>query len=321
MAVYTPVSETQMKAFLSAYDLGTLRFFSGIEQGVSNTNYHVTTTKGRYILTLFEAHRVREKDIPAFLAYASHLEAGGVICPHTLERKDGTTLSPLCDLPAALFSYLEGEGQTPGSLTPKKCYEAGLTLAKMHLAAAAMKTMPPNHFGIERWERWLTLIGIKMDSIEPGLFDLVSGELATLKAAWPKDLPAGAIHADFFPDNVFFIGETVSGVIDFHFVCKDTFVYDLAIAANAWAFDDKNDFVLERLQSLLAGYQSVRPLSKEESVALPLLLRAAALRFLLSRIEEKMKWKSGDFMIPHDPLVFAKRLKHWSQVEMGHVQG
>ena len=321
MAVYTPVSETQLKAFLKEYDLGTLRFFSGIEQGVSNTNYHVTTTTGRYILTLFEPHRVRAKDIPSFIAYTAHLEQGGVLCPHTLKRKDGSTLSQLCDLPAALFSFREGEGQSSGTLTPKKCFAAGATLASMHKAASPMKAVPPNHFGLERWERWLSMIGPKMEQIEPGLFDLASSELATIKAAWPKGLPSGPIHADFFPDNVFFIGEKVSGVIDFHFVCTDVFTYDLAIAANAWSFDENNEFQLERLQSLLAGYQSVRPLSKDESMALPILLRAGSLRFLLSRIEEKLKWKAGDFMVPHDPLVFAKRLRHWSHVEMGRVQG
>lgn len=206
-------------------------------------------------------------------------------------------------------------------MSANKCRAAGETLGKMHLAVKDFKDEMLNHFGMSRWERWLALLGPKMDSVEPGLLDLVTSELAVIKAGWPKKLPEGSIHADYFPDNVFFDGDRVTGVIDFHFVCTDTFAYELAIAANAWSFDSNNEFVLERLQSLLTGYQSVRPLSKEESMALPILLRAAALRFLLSRFEEKLKWKQGDFMIPHDPLVFAKRLKHWSQVEMGHVQG
>lgn len=321
MAVYTPVSEKQLKEFLGGYDLGTLKFFAGIEAGVSNTNYHVTTTTGRYILTLFEPHRVRAKDIPAFITYTGLLEAGGVPSPHTIPNKSGKLISTLCDLPAVLVSYLEGDGQTSGSITPVKCFSAGVMLAKMHSAVSGMKSVPPNHFGLDRWQRWLSLIGSKMESIEGGLYDLASSELAIIKAGWRDKLPSGAIHADYFPDNVFFTGDKVSGVIDFHFVCKDAFVYDLAIAANAWSFDENNDFVLERLQELLAGYQSIRPLSKEESMAMPLMLRAGALRFLLSRIEEKLKWKQGDFMVPHDPLVFAKRLRHWTQVEMGRVQG
>ena len=314
MAVYTPVSQDQLTDFLKGYDLGTLVSFAGIEQGVSNTNYTVETTTGRYILTLYEPHRVHAQDVPKFIDYTVWLEKGGVPCPHTLTQRDGLAVPSLCDRPASLVSFLQGEGQTAASVTPLKCRAAGETLARMHLAVSGFKPDLPNHFGMTRWESWLQAISADMDSIGPGLHDLTTSTLDVVKKEWPQSLPQGAIHADYFPDNVFFQGDDVTGVIDFHFVCEDFFAYDLAIAVNAWCFDEHNEFVPQRMQNLLTGYQLIRGLLQSEAAAFPILLQAAALRFLLSRIEEKLKWRPGDFMTPHDPMVFSKRLMHWLEV-------
>lgn len=311
MAVYTPVTAEQMSAFLSLYELGELISYEGIEQGVSNTNYTVTSTTGRYILTLYEPHRVQAADVPRFIDYSARLEQGGVPCPHTLPRKDSKVVSFLCDRPATLVSFLKGVGQSASTLTPAKCRAAGETLARMHLAVSGFSPDLPNHFGLRRWGQWLIELGAGMDVIGPGLHDLTSSTLSSIQRGWPEHLPQGAIHADYFPDNVFFSGDEVTGVIDFHFVCIDFYAYDLAIAVNAWCFDSHNNFVPERMQNLLTGYQSMRGLLQSEAAAFPVLLQAAALRFLLSRIEEKLKWKEGDFMVPHDPLVFSKRLMHW----------
>lgn len=313
MAVYTTVSEDQLKDFLSSYDVGELQSFSGIEQGVSNTNYHVVTDKDRYVLTLFEPHRVKAEDIPFFINYTAWLEQGGVPCACAVARTDGARLSTLNDRPAALFSFLEGEGQSSATLNAEKCRAAGETLARMHMAVAEREETLPNHFGLSRWETWVAEIGEKMDGIAPGLHDLVTRELSYIKGNWPADLPAGAIHADYFPDNVFFSGDKVTGVIDFHFVCTDLFAYDLAIAVNAWCFDGDNQFSDERFEALVMGYDMVSPLNEQETAAFPVLLRAGSLRFLLSRIEEKLKWNPGDFMVPHDPLVFEKRLKFFQE--------
>lgn len=311
MAVYTPVSREELVSFLTSYDVGELVSHEGIEQGVSNTNYFVTTDKGRFVLTLFEPHRVRTEDIPFFIDYTIVLEEHGVPCPKTLIRKDSAAVSLLKDRPAALFSVLDGEGGHVGMLTPKLCQRAGETLALMHNAAQPIKSISPNHFGLKRWQDWVTSIGPAMNDIAPDMFRFCADETDWAAAHWPKDLPAGAIHADFFPDNVFFKDGDVSGVIDFHFVCTDLFAYDLAIALNAWSFDENNNFRAERMDAMMRGYNSIRPLTKAEIVSLPVLLRAAALRFLLSRIEEKQKWKPGDFMKPHDPMVFDKRLRHF----------
>lgn len=311
MAVYTPVSASELSDFLSSYDIGDLIFHEGIEAGVSNTNYFVTTTTGRYILTLFEPRRVKAEDIPFFMDYTICLEDHGVPCPKTLVRKDGSVLSGLNGRPAAIFSVLEGTGATVATITPEMCEQAGEILAKMHLAARALNTTAPNHFGLKRWRDWLTLLGPDINKIEDGLFKFAADEYDWVASRWLSDLPVGAIHADYFPDNVFFNGGNVTGVIDFHFVCTELFAYDLAIALNAWCFDATNAFQQERMDAMLKGYNALRPLSHDEKLSMPVLLRAAALRFLLSRVEEKLNYREGDFMKPHDPMVFEKRLRHF----------
>ncbi len=315
MAVFTPVSAQDLQGFLNSYNLGALISHEGIEAGVSNTNYFITTDKGRYILTLFEPRRVRAEDVPFFMDYTIHLEQNGVPCPQTLLQKNGATLGNLCNRPAAIFSILEGDNGNSGMLDADLCEQAGELLARMHIAAQSFKKFSPNHFGMKRWQDWLTVMAGDMNNIAPGLFKFAAGELDWIVYRWPANLPSGAIHADFFPDNVFFKDGKVSGVIDFHFVCTDLFAYDLAIALNAWSFDTKNEFRPERMEAMMRGYNSLRPLSQAEMNALPVLLRAASLRFLLSRVEEKLNWKPDDFMKPHDPMVFEKRLRHFQTME------
>ncbi len=314
MAVYTPVSETALTVFLSSYDIGTLQSYKGIEQGVSNTNYFVTTDQARFVLTLFEPHRVKASDIPFFLDYTITLEKSGVPCPRTMIRKDGSNLADLCDRPAAIFSVLEGEGGHVSMLTPSLCEKSGAMLAKMHLASEKITEFAPNHFALPCWKAWMGKIGDKMNVINADLHILASNELRLIDAHWPGHLPSGAIHADYFPDNVFFQNADVTGVIDFHFVCTDLFAYDLAIALNAWSFDEANNFRQDRMDAMMRGYEQIRPLMQAEKTALPVLLRAAALRFLLSRIEEKLNWTPDAFMTPHDPMVFEKRLRHFQSM-------
>lgn len=314
MAVYTPVSETELKEFLLSYDIGNLVRLEGIEQGVSNTNYHLFTDRDRYILTLFEPHRVHESDIPHYVDYAVVLEHEGVAVPRTLPRKDGSVLGQLCDRPAVIYSFLQGDGGHGGMLNADICERAGRTLAQMHLAGAKISKTADNHYGLSKFRYWVDFMGVRMDQIKAGMFDLTRNELEYIETNLPDGLPGGAIHADFFPDNVFFKNGEVTGVIDFHFVCHGTFVYDLAIAINAWCFDTDNNFDPERMTSILKGYEAVRPLTAEERLTLPIMRRAGALRFLLSRVEEKLAWTPDRMMKPHDPLVFEKRLKHFQQM-------
>lgn len=318
MAVYTDVSQDDLISFLSFYDIGSLIRFEGIEQGVSNTNYHVFTDQDRYILTLFEPHRVYADDIPYYVDYAVTLNHQGVAVPRTLPQKDGKVLGVLCDRPAALYSFLEGVGGHAAMLNEDICEKAGQTLAQMHLAGEKISKTAKNHFGLERFKTWVSQMDRATDTIRPGMYDLVKGELEYIRTHYPANLPAGAIHADFFPDNVFFKDGMVTGVIDFHFVCYDLFAYDLAIAINAWCFDLENNFDEKRMGAMMRGYNSIRTLSQAEHDALPVLVRAGALRFLLSRLEEKLAWTPDRLMKPHDPLVFEKRLRHFQS--MGHAQ-
>jgi len=311
MAVYTPVSEDEMRAFTGAYDLGPLIAFEGVRAGVSNTTYRLETGRGTFVLTLFEPWRVAPEEVPFFMDYARTLHAAGIPCPEVLHNDRGQIVTPLCGRPAAVVSFLDGMGGDAAALTPDLCREGGILAARMHKAAMAIGQEKPNPFGPSRWKTWLETMSADIDSIAPGLFDRASSEYAFLIANWPSTLPRGAIHGDFFPDNVFFKDEKVSGVIDFHFVCTDFFAYEVAIAVNAWCFDSENRFDPARFDAFMDGYQSIRSLNEDEKAALPVLFRAAALRFLLSRCEEALSVKDSDHVVPHDPLVFLSRLRHF----------
>jgi len=314
MAVYTPLSQDEILSLLKDYSLGDLVSFDGIEQGVSNTNYHLFTSQNRFVLTLFEPHRVNPSDVPGFVGYTMRLSDAGVSCPRTMIRNDGTPISSLKNRPAVISSFLAGQGQSPASVTPDKCKQAGELLARMHLAAKDTDGIGPNHFGLNRWYAWADHIGTRMNDFKSGLYDRVRALIGLAQTHWPSHLPSGAIHGDYFPDNIFFEGDFITGVIDFHFVCRDLFAYDLAIATNAWTFDGHNRYCPDRAAALMQGYESVRPLSKEEHDSLPLLNKLAAMRFLLSRIEEKLAWTPDRLMVPHDPMVFEHRLSVFESV-------
>ncbi len=311
MAVYTPVPEDTLIEFLRQYHIGDLESYKGIEAGVSNTNYHLYAEGGHYILTLFEPHRVREEDIAFFLDYTDCMARAGIPCPAVIADAEGRKVNALCDRPAVIFEFLDGDGGHAGMVTPAIMWQVGALNARMHKEALALAGTQDNHFGLTRWQSWLDAMGAGMDKVAPGLYATCRAEFDAIKAAWPDDLPRGAIHGDLFPDNVFFDKGHVSGVIDFHFVCTDFFAYEIAIVANAWCFDADNNFEPECFNALMDGYQSVRRLDAGEKAALPMFLRAASLRFLLSRAEEYINHKPDNLMKPHDPLVFLTRLKHF----------
>jgi homoserine kinase type II len=220
MAVYTKVSTDELSSFLNDYNIGTLVSHEGIEAGVSNTNYFVLTSKSRYVLTLFEPHRVIIEDIAFFLNYAVELYKSGVPCPETIERKDGTHYGMLNKRPAAFFTVLlEGAGCYPQMITPELCEEAGTVLAQMHLAVHAFTRTSPNRFGMHRWQTWLAEMGDRLNHIDEGLYKFAADEYTFIASHWPKDLPAGSIHADFFPDNVFAKGVEIKSQEDAQIDC------------------------------------------------------------------------------------------------------
>lgn len=306
MAVFTPVSAGELSSFLKAYDVGKLQSYEGIAEGVENSNFRVITDQGRFILTLFEK-RVAEADLPFFLSLMTYLAENGVPTARAIAQRDGAMLGQLCGRPAALIEHLNGEA-TP-TPTPEQCRMAGAALAKMHLASAGFEGTRANALGPAGWATLLTKTATRADEVQSGLGALLQAEWDALQTIWPNDLPQGVIHADLFPDNVLFDGNRIGGLIDFYFACTDAYAYDLAITLNAWCFDDDGAFLTEHAEAMTKGYQSQRPLSAEERSALPTLARGAALRFVLTRLNDWLAHDPGALVTPKDPLALLPNLR------------
>ncbi len=318
MAVYTKVSENDAAEFLRAYDLGTLTELVGIKQGVENTNYFLTTTQGRYVLTLYEK-RVNEGDFPFFFGLMEHLVKKGISCPLPIKTRDGGTLGRLAGRPAVIISFLEG-APAP-RITPEACAATGRALATLHLAAADFPIRRANGVALPEWERLLTSSKARADEVYPGLGALMQEELDYLRMRWPQDLPEGVIHADLFPDNVFFNGPDICGVIDFTFACNDLLAYDLALCLNAWCFERDTAFNITKARALIKGYQEVRMLTPEETKMLPLLARGAALRILSTRLYDWLNQVPDALVKPKDPLDYLTRLQFHQMVRTVSAYG
>ena len=309
MAVFTHINETQLADFMAAYALPEVTDFKGIAAGVQNSNFIVETHNGKYILTIYEdtATGVNPDDLPYFLGLMQHLAAQGINCPTPIAQQNGTVLGQLVGRPAALVSFLPGRG----TITPKppQCRAVGAALAELHLAGAGFDMRRTNRQGPENWRNLFEASQARADEASPGLADFMSQELARLEAAWPQGLPEGVIHADLFPDNVFFEKGDVSGLIDFYFACHDMLAYDLAIMLNAWCFEADVNFNITKARALLAGYQSVRPMSAEEIEALPILAAGAAMRFLTTRLYDWLNQPEDALVVPKNPVDYLRRLR------------
>ena len=305
MAVYTPVDADELGAHLAAYDLGEALSFKGVAEGVENSNYLLETTTGRYILTLFEK-RVRPADLPFFIAVKQHLAMKGFPCPLPVKGRDGEALRTLNGRPSVIVTFLDG--LSPRKPTPAQCRSLGEGLARMHGALADFEGRRANDLGLAAWPGLFAGRAGEADALSPGLADLIEGDLAALARDWPDDLPAGVIHADLFPDNAFFRGDALSGVIDFYFACTDALAYDLAVCLNAWCFEPRGEFNATRGRALCEGYQSVRPLTGAERAALPTLARGAAMRFFLTRLADWAATPPGALVRPKNPMDYADKL-------------
>ncbi|NBC34674.1 MAG: homoserine kinase [Alphaproteobacteria bacterium] len=306
MAVYTEISNDELAAFVAAYDIGTVTSLKGIAEGVENSNFLLTTDRATYILTLYEK-RVAEPDLPFFLGLMEHLAERGIACPLPLRSRDGRALHRLAGRPAAIITFLDG--MWPKRIHPFHCRELGAALARLHLAGSDFPMRRDNDLSLGGWQQIFGRCRDDADRVMPGLSDAVARELAGLEAVWPAALPTGVIHADLFPDNVFFIGETLTGLIDFYFACTDAFAYDLAICLNAWCFEPDGAFNVTKARLMLASYRRVRPFSTAELAALPILARGAALRFLLTRLFDWLNHPPGAFVKPKDPLEYWHKLR------------
>jgi homoserine kinase type II len=306
MAVYTEVSDDELAAFIASYDLGALLSYKGIAEGVENTNYLLHTENGPFFLTLYEK-RVAPSDLPFFLGLMEHLAKAGINCPTPVRDADGSVLRTLAGRPAALVTFLEGVWiRRP---QPAHCLAVGKALAGLHLAGRGFDMRRPNALGLSGWRPLFERFRPRADEVAPALAATIQQELEHLEANWPAGLETGIIHADLFPDNVFFLGDKLSGLIDFYFACTDALAYDVAVTLNAWCFESDHTFNMTKGQALLKGYHSVRPLTPSERQALPLLARGAALRFLLTRAYDWLHTSSNALVSRKDPNEFLRRLR------------
>lgn len=318
MAVYTDLAFDDLGALLTRYDIGVPKSFKGIAEGVENSNFLLQTDLGTFILTLYEK-RVSAGDLPFFLDLLEHLARRGIACPQPIRARSGMQWTTIKNRPAALLTFLEGVSLS----RPRAghCAAAGAALATLHAASADFAPRRANSLSLAGWRRLAKGVLPRADSVEDGLSELIAAELETLEDSWPADLPSGVIHADLFPDNVLFMGSSVSGLIDFYFACDDFYAYDLAVMLNAWCFEPGGRFSRAKSQSLIAAYCRHRTLTSREVAALPLLARGAALRFLLTRLQDWLDRDPRVLVRPKDPREFAARLRFHAAVSSPEEYG
>ncbi|MES2339765.1 MAG: homoserine kinase [Pseudomonadota bacterium] len=310
MAVYTQVSAEALSDFLARYDVGDLVSAKGIAEGVENSNYLVDTTAGRFILTLYEK-RVEAGDLPYFMGLLDHLAAKGQPVPPAIKDRTGVAIQTLAGRQACLIRFLTGVSVTHP--TAPQAHAAGAAMARMHVALADCPLDRPNSMGRDSWRPLLERCGDAIDSIAPGLFSAVDSALDDVLAAWPDHLPTAPIHADLFPDNVLMLGDRVTGLIDFYFACTDLRAYDLAIMHSAWSFDGDGSPLDPAIgRALVAGYESLQPLTDEERAALSVLARGACIRFLLSRAYDWINTPPDALVTRKDPLAYRRRLEWYA---------
>lgn len=312
MAVYTDVTGEELEVFLADYGLELLAF-KGIAEGVENSNFLVHTQAGDaqtdFILTLYE-RRTRAEDLPFFLGLMEHLSAAGYACPTPVKDLKGRDLKTLAGRPAAMVTFLQGFG--PKRPTPAQCEGVGDAMARMHLAARDFGVVRENGLAMPDWGPLLEASAERADEVHPGLLGEMRAEIAHLETHWPEDLPRGVVHADLFPDNVFFLSGKVSGVIDFYFACNDRLAYDLAVCLNCWCFEDapfSAEFNVTKARALLRGYHAVRPLEPRELETLPLLARGAAMRFLVTRLYDWLNTPSDALVKRKDPMEYVRKIR------------
>jgi homoserine kinase type II len=318
MAVYTDVAAEDLGAFLDGYDLGELLSYKGIAEGVENSNFLVHTSRGYFILTLYEK-RVALQDLPFFLGLMEHLAARGLSCPLPVKNRAGEVLGKLAGRPAAIITFLDGMWIRRPSAA--HCAAVGQALAELHRAGADFRPTRRNALSVDGWRPLYEAARERGDVLQPGLCATIARELDMLEAQWPRELPQGVIHADLFPDNVFFLGDRLSGLIDFYFACTDTLAYDVAVCLNAWCFESDHSYNITKGRALLQAYARVRPLSDAERAALPLLNRGAALRFLLTRLVDWLNVPPGALVKPKDPLEYFRKLRFHQAVASARDYG
>ena len=318
MAVYTEVTDDALTAFLADYAIGTMVAFRGIAEGVENSNYSLRTTSGDFILTLYE-RRVDPAELPWFLGLIEHLAKRGIVCPLPVHGRDGAALRHLCGRHAAITTFLPGVW--PRRVRPEHCGPLGAALAALHVAGSDYAPTRRNALGPQGWPPLLERSRVRADEVQAGLALELERALGWILAAWPQGLPIGHIHADLFPDNVFFLDGRVSGLIDFYFAATEILTYDVAVCLNAWCFEPDFSFNVTKARAMLRAYDATRPLSDAERAALPVLCQGAAIRFLLTRLYDWLNTPPGALVTRKEPLEYLRRLRFHLLAPDEHAYG
>tara|TARA_Y100000590_G_C15534534_1_gene944487 strand:- start:49 stop:1017 length:969 start_codon:yes stop_codon:yes gene_type:complete len=309
MAVYTKLSEYDLKNFFSKYSLGKLIDYKEIKEGIENTNYFIKTEKNKYILTLYEK-RVDEKDLPFFISLMRNLYDKKFPSPEPIINNNGNYISEISKKKAAVISFVDGSAKK--NLDPGNCYEVGVHAAKLHLITKNLKGKIENKLSINSWRKIYNKVKKDCSKIDPNLTKVIEENLDSIEKKWPKKIPSGIIHADLFPDNIFFKGNKISGIIDYYFSCYDFYAFEIAICLNALCFEGKNEnlsFNVTKAKKFIDGYTSLRKLNNEEKESLKVLCQGAAIRFLLTRVFDYLNLTEGAIVKIKDPIEYLKRLE------------
>jgi homoserine kinase type II len=315
MAVYTKLSLNELKDFFLKYDLGNLLNYKGIKEGIENTNYFIQTEKGKFILTLYEK-RVDEKDLPFFISLMRNLYDKKFPSPEPIININGNYISEISNKKAAVVSFLEGS--TKKNLNPNDCYQVGINTGKLHLITKNLKGKRENKLSVKSWREIYNKVEKDCFKIHPNLSEVIEKNLKEIENNWPSNIPSGIIHADLFPDNIFFKSQKLSGIIDYYFSCYDFYAFEIAICLNALCFEGKNEnlsFNVTKAKKFIDGYSSIRKLTEEEKNNLKILCQGAAIRFLLTRVFDYLNLTEGAIVTVKDPLEYLKRLEFHNNVK------
>ncbi len=312
MAVYTKLEHQEVEQFLEQYNINNFKDYKGITEGVENTNYFINTLEQDYILTIYEK-RVDENDLPFFINLLSNLSENKFPCPKPIANKNNQKINKIKNKNAALVTFLNG--QSKNKITSDECFEIGKITAQLHEITKKFNVSRKNNLSIESWQNiFEKTIKQKID-LDETIIKKTKNYLNFLKDNWPKNLPQGIIHADLFPDNIFFTNNKVSGIIDFYFACNDFFAYEIAICINSICFDNNSTFNMTKAKNLIDGYSSVRTLSEDEKKYLPILSMGAAMRFFLTRLYDFYHTDNKADVKIKDPFEYFKKIEFHSTIK------
>ena len=315
MAVYTKLSESDLNIFFSKYNLGKLLKYNEIKEGIENTNYFIHTQTGKFILTVYEK-RVEEKDLPFFIGLMRNLYDSNFLSPEPIINKNGNYISEILNKKAAVISFLEGNAKK--NLSPDNCHQVGVNTAKLHLITKNLKNKRENKLSVNSWRPLYNKVKKDCSKIHKDLTEIIEKNLLEIEKDWPKGIPSGIIHADLFPDNIFFKNNKLSGIIDYYFSCWDFYAFEIAICLNALCFEGMNEnlsFNVTKAKKFIDGYSSIRKLNEDEKISLKVLCQGAAMRFLLTRVFDYLNLIEGAVVKIKDPVEYLKRLEFHNSVK------